>query len=81
MLMTLKVLNFLTRLRLRFSHLKEHKFRHGFLDTLNPLCNCSLKDEDNEHFSCAISILKMLEGTSSSTYQTSIHLLKVFPVI
>ena len=41
---------YLTRLRLRFSHLNEHKFRHGFLDTLNPLCNCSLEVEDNEHF-------------------------------
>ena len=37
-------------LRLRFSHLNKHKFRHGFLDTLNPLCNCSLEIEDNEHF-------------------------------
>ena len=28
---------YLTRLHLCFSHLNEHKFRHGFLDTLNPL--------------------------------------------
>ena len=41
---------YLTRLRLRFSHLNKRKFRHGFLDTLNPLCNCSLQVEDNEHF-------------------------------
>ena len=41
---------YLTRLRLRFIHLSEHKFRHSFLDTLNPLCNCSLEIEDNEHF-------------------------------
>ena len=41
---------YLTRLRLRFSHLNEQKFRHGFLDTFNPLCNCSLEVEDNEHF-------------------------------
>ena len=40
----------MTRLCLRFSHLNKHKFRHGFLDTLNPLCNCSLEVEDNEHF-------------------------------
>ena len=40
----------LTRWRLRFSHLNEHKFRHSFLDTLNPLCNCSVEVEDNEHF-------------------------------
>ena len=41
---------YLTRLRLRFSHLNEHKFRHGFLHTLNPLCNCCFEVEDNEHF-------------------------------
>ena len=41
---------YLTRLGLRFSQLNEHKFRHGFLDTLNPLCNCSLEIKDNEHF-------------------------------
>ena len=40
----------LTRLHLRFSHLNEHKFRRGFLDTLDPLCSCSLEVEDNEHF-------------------------------
>ena len=27
----------LTRLRLGFSHLSEHKFRHNFADSLNPL--------------------------------------------
>ena len=31
----------LTRLRLGFSHLSEHKFRHNFADSLNPLCSCS----------------------------------------
>ena len=41
---------YLARLRRCFSRLNEHKIRHGFLDTLNPLCNCSLEVEDNEHF-------------------------------
>ena len=41
---------YLTRLCLHSSHLKECKFRHGFLDTLNPLFNCSFEVEDNEHF-------------------------------
>ena len=36
-------LKLLARLRLGFSHLCEHKFRHNFHDTLNPLCSCSLK--------------------------------------
>ena len=38
------------RFRLGFSHLKEHKFRHNFDDTLNPLCSCSLETEDTDHY-------------------------------
>ena len=33
----------LRRLRLSFSQLPEHKFRHGFQDTLNLLCSCGFK--------------------------------------
>ena len=40
----------LTRLRLSFSHLNEHKFRHNFQDFLNPLCLCSLEIEDTIHY-------------------------------
>ena len=40
----------LNRLRLGFSHLREHKFRHNFADTLNLLCSCSLETEDTEHY-------------------------------
>ena len=40
----------LTRLRLGFSHLREHKFRHGFRDILNPLCPCSIKAETTAHY-------------------------------
>ena len=40
----------LNKLGLGFSHLKEHKFRHIFADTLNPLCSCSLETEDTEHY-------------------------------
>mgnify|MGYP001793358012 CR=1 FL=1 len=45
-----KGLKFLTRLRVSFSHLREHKFKHNFQDTLNPLCDCSLSIESTEHF-------------------------------
>ena len=34
-----------TRLHLGFSHLREHKFKHNFQDTLNPLCSCSIEAE------------------------------------
>ena len=40
----------LTRLRLGFSHLREHKLRHNFEDTLNPLCSCSIETETTLHF-------------------------------
>ena len=40
----------LTRLRLGFSHLLEHKFRHGFIDILNPLCPCSIEAETTGHY-------------------------------
>ena len=40
----------LTRLRVGFSHLREHKFKHNFQDTLNPLCNCGLEVETTVHF-------------------------------
>ncbi len=39
----------LTKLRLRFSALNEHKFRHNF-ESLTPLCSCGTNNEDNEHF-------------------------------
>ena len=39
-----------TRLRLGLSHLHEHKFRHCFRDTLNPLCECGKDIESTMHF-------------------------------
>ena len=46
-LLGIKLLN---RLIVDFSHLNEHKFRHNFADTLNPLCSCSLETESTAHF-------------------------------
>ena len=43
-------LKLLTRLRLGFSHLNEHKFRHNFQECLNPLCLCNLEIEDTTHY-------------------------------
>ena len=39
----------LTRLRLNFSHLKEHN-RHGFTNATNPMCVCGADVETTEHF-------------------------------
>ena len=38
-----KGIKHITRLRLELNHLRNHKFKHGFLDSLNPICNKILK--------------------------------------
>ena len=43
-------LQLLTRLRLSFSQLNEHKFRHNFGNFLNPLFECKLEPEATSHF-------------------------------
>lgn len=40
----------LSRLRLNFSHLNEHKFRHNFRYTINPLCKCGDEIETTSLF-------------------------------
>ena len=45
-----KGIKLITRLRLGLSHLREHKFKHTFQDTINPLCNCSQDIESSTHF-------------------------------
>ena len=43
-------LKLLTRLRVGFSHLREHKFKDNFQDILTPLSPCFLEAEDTYHF-------------------------------
>ena len=38
---------FLTCLGLQFIHLNEHKFRHGFGDTINAMCGCGSEVENH----------------------------------
>ena len=45
-----KGIKVITRLRLGLSHLREHKFKHNFQDTINPLCNCGQDIESSTHF-------------------------------
>ena len=40
----------INRLRLGFSDLRQHKFRHNFADAVNPLCSCTLETQNTEHF-------------------------------
>ena len=39
----------LTKLRLQFSKINDHRFRHNH-DCFIPRCLCGIEDEDNEHF-------------------------------
>ena len=43
-------LKLLTRLKLNFSHLNEHKFRHNFKDTINPMCSCGFEPETADYY-------------------------------
>ena len=38
------------KIRLSLSHLCEHKFRHNFQDTLNPICSCGDDIETAIHY-------------------------------
>ena len=44
------VITLLTRLRLAFNHLHEHKFQYNFEDTSYPLCSCSTEAKATWHF-------------------------------
>ena len=45
-----KGIKHITTLRLELSLLWEHKFKYGFLDSLNPICSCGLVIETTCHF-------------------------------
>ena len=45
-----KRINFITRLRLVLSHLREYKLRHCFQDSLNPLCSGGSDIESTVHY-------------------------------
>ena len=53
----------ITRLRLGFSHLREHKFKHNFQDTLNPLCSCSIEAESTSHYFLRCYFFDVLRAT------------------
>ena len=49
----------LNRLRLHFSHLNEHKFRHNFRDATDPMCSCGLEPETTHSITFCIAIFTM----------------------
>ena len=52
----------LTRLRLDLSHLREHKIKHNFQDTLIQICNCGKDIETSCHYllHCSLNTNKRL---------------------
>ena len=40
----------LTKLRVDFSDLREHRFNHKFINCPSPICKCSTEEESTEHF-------------------------------
>ena len=69
----------LTRLRLQLSHLNEHKFRHGFEDTISSMCSCNTEIESKEylllrcHFysSQRLELLNDFNKTNSAFFKLS----------
>ena len=53
----------LTRFMLNFSHLNEHRFRHNFNDTTNPMRNCGAATETTIHYllRCRLDSLQKVE--------------------
>ena len=45
-----KGVKLLTRWKLGLGHLRDHKFKHNFQDSLNPVCNCGTDVETTTHY-------------------------------
>ena len=81
-----KGIQLLTRLRLGLSHLREHKFKHNFQDTLNSICNCGEDIETSCHYllHCSLytnerlALLNIIQGIDKSILElTDSHIVEV----
>ena len=54
----------LARLRLRFSHLNEHKFCHNFKDCVSHMCDGGAETETPVTFSCVANFLQTKDKSS-----------------
>ena len=74
-----KGIRLITRLRLEFNHLREHKFKYNFQNCLNPLCSCGSSIKSTSHFllHCPIfhdnrnTLLSTLDNSDSKTLESS----------
>ena len=74
-------LKLLTSLRVGFSHLKEHKFRHNFVNPINPLCSCENFVESTTHFflHCTHFSNQSWLSLTKSKILTNVSLIKMTP--
>ena len=61
-------IKYITRIRPGLSHVREHKFKHSFQDTLNPICNCGNDVESAIHFSLHCSLYSNERRTLLSSF-------------
>ena len=82
-----KRIKLLTRLRLGLNHLRDQKFKHNFLDTLNPICNCDEDIETSWHYllhcslytNQSLVLLNFMQGIDNSILElTDSHIVEVF---
>ena len=59
----IKGVKLIARLRLDFSHLNEHKFRHNFNDTINPMCSYGKESETTPHYLLRCDLYSITTGT------------------
>ena len=73
-----------TRFHLGLNPLGEHKIKHSFQDTLNPLCNCGMDVESSFHFllQCPsyikerCTLMSNFNRSNPQIYQKSLQLLR-----
>ena len=74
-----KAIKYLSRIRFGLSHLSEHKYKHSFQDTLNPICACGSDIETPCHYliSCPIFDAKRNTLLNNKSRQVSHSILNL----
>ena len=63
-----KSIKLMNRFCLGLSHLLEHKFKHSFEDSINPLCSCGYKVESTINFFLHCPLFANERATLFSTF-------------
>ena len=66
---------YLARLKIGFSHLKEHRFKQNFQDSIDPMCSCSSGIETKIRFFSVVQILILKDKSKMiNSYNRCKHL-------